>query len=244
MPNRIIHEKACNSLTLDALSDGAERLFWRLTTKADDYGRFDADPRSLLGSCFPLKIGRLAPSRIGKWRDELSEKGVIGLYRIGERVFGAFTNWRTYQRTREGKPKYPSPDHGETFAASRGEFPRDAARVCAIENVNVNGNENVSRATRIPPPMAAGPSAPSIVFQIPESVTRALSRAPRLGADARIRSAEFWQAQLRARPGVDFAAEVFKAEAWIVSNPDKAPKKKLSRFLHTWLGRAAERTEV
>ena len=66
MPNRIIRESCTTSPTLDALSDGAERMFWRLTTIADDYGRFDADPRVLLAKCFPLRVGRISIKTIEK----------------------------------------------------------------------------------------------------------------------------------------------------------------------------------
>lgn len=45
MPNRIIRDKCRTSISLDKLSFGAECMFWRLTTVADDYGRFEADAR-------------------------------------------------------------------------------------------------------------------------------------------------------------------------------------------------------
>lgn len=84
------------------------------------------------------------------------------------------------------------------------------------------------------PPVAR----PTRGFQIPTSVQQALDRAPRLGADPRLRVPAYWQAELRANPGVDLAGEVLKAEAWIVANPDRAPRKRLGRFLHSWLERA------
>jgi hypothetical protein len=85
------------------------------------------------------------------------------------------------------------------------------------------------------------PSAPSTngpIFHIPPSVAAALAKAPRLGGDARINTDSFWQAEVRANNGLNFAAEVLKAEAWMIANPTKAPRRELPRFLHTWLARA------
>lgn len=81
-----------------------------------------------------------------------------------------------------------------------------------------------------------------IVFHIPASVSEALRRAPVLGQVARFGDPSWWQAQLRANPGVDLGAEVLKAEAWMQSNPSRAPRKAFERFLHTWLARADRST--
>lgn len=51
----------------------------------------------------------------------------------------------------------------------------------------------------------------------------------------------WWTAQFRAFE-IRFAEEVPKAEAWCRSNPGRAPKRDLKRFLHTWFSRAQERT--
>lgn len=126
MPSRIIHDKCRKSLSLDALSAEAERLFWRLTTAADDYGRFDANPRVLLGECFPYKIEIFKSSEVEKWRDELTREHVpdepplVRLYTLKGRTYGHFVKWTDYQRDRSQekqppKPKFPAPEEGELF---------------------------------------------------------------------------------------------------------------------------------
>lgn len=75
-------------------------------------------------------------------------------------------------------------------------------------------------------------------FRVPASVLEALTKSPTLGAAPRLRTPAYWQAEVRANPGVDFAREVLKAEAWMQANPTKAPKRDFPRFLHTWLSRA------
>jgi hypothetical protein len=88
------------------------------------------------------------------------------------------------------------------------------------------------------PPLTLPPSATSVVFSIPVSIREALSKSLILGKAARLRDARFWQAEIRANPGVNFAAEILRAEAWIASNPERAPRKNFARFLHTWLSRS------
>lgn len=88
-----------------------------------------------------------------------------------------------------------------------------------------------------------GARSAAATFRIPDSVVQALNRAPRLGSAPRLRDPAFWQAELRANPGVNLAAEVLKAEAWLTANQHRAPRKDLARFLHNWLVRA-ERDEA
>lgn len=114
MPNRIIRERARSSPTLDAVSAEAERLFWRLTVTADDHGRFDADPRVVLASCFPLRFGRWKPATVRPWMRELVKAGAIQLYEAGGRRYGFFPTWSAHQRRPQGVSKYPAPpDHGD-----------------------------------------------------------------------------------------------------------------------------------
>lgn len=82
-------------------------------------------------------------------------------------------------------------------------------------------------------------------FKIPESVTRALDRVPRLeriGKFPRLRSdAEWWQAQIRAFPGLDLASCVLKAESWLASHPQEAARKRNAvAFLHNWFAREGQ----
>jgi hypothetical protein len=134
MPNRIIHERACKSPTLDLLSDGAERLFWRLTTQADDQGRFDAEPSLLLACCFPLRVTRMKLDRVTAWLTELAAAGLVDVYEVGDRSYGAFRTWATWQRGRDSKPKRPdlSEPHAKLISpqlAANGREP-PLARAC------------------------------------------------------------------------------------------------------------------
>jgi hypothetical protein len=278
MPNRIIHAKATMSATLDKLSDGAERFFWRLTTVADDVGRFDADPRVLLAATFPRRVGLLRPNVVAAWREELRRAGLIQCYAVGDRRYGAFVRWREYQRPRHSRAKFPDPPNPDSegqnpeSAADGGDSPQLAADGGELPQVAADGGElrpvlgtrysvldtRYSLVGATDPPAASrrqvaakssrgsgeprSAPSPNGWHKLPDSIAAALGRAPRLGAEPTLRRPAWWQAEVRANPGVNYAAEVLKAEAWIIANPTKAPRRNLSRFLHAWLGRA-ERPE-
>ena len=84
------------------------------------------------------------------------------------------------------------------------------------------------------------PAAPvtGVEFKVNSEIVAALAQAPKLGAVTRLWTVDFWRAEVRANPGVDFAPELLKAEAWLAANPQRAPRKDLARFLHNWLARA------
>jgi hypothetical protein len=169
MPDRIIRERACHSPTLDMLTDGAERLFWRLTSKADDQGRFDADPRSLLASCFPLRIGRLPSGTIRRWRDELALVGLVVIYQLSDRIYGAFVTWDRWQRKRESQPKRPAPDAaGVEILVSEAQLPRVAANCGELPPTRARASgerreslttERREASTTCPSPQAAAKDA-------------------------------------------------------------------------------------
>lgn len=118
MPNRIIRESARTSPSLDLLSDFAERFFWRLTTIADDFGRFDANARVLLAAAFPLRVATMKPFRIEAALEELVSAGIVILYEVGARLYGYFVAWAKHQRIRNSVSKHPDPPEGAGQFAS------------------------------------------------------------------------------------------------------------------------------
>ncbi len=119
MPNRIIRDSARTSPTLDQLSDGAERFWWRLTLAADDHGRFDADPRVLISACFPLRVGRLTPARMTGLLKELRAAELVFLYVVAGREYGQLVTWTKHQRLRSDRSKFPDPPSGSGTASAR-----------------------------------------------------------------------------------------------------------------------------
>ena len=122
MPNRIIRESCRSSKTLAKVGGDAERLFWRLTTVADDYGRFDADPQVVRSDCFKV-MDWVKTTQVIKWLGELGKADLIRLYDAQGKRYGFFTTWFDHQRRRDSKSKWPEPE----VAAARGNLPPLAA---------------------------------------------------------------------------------------------------------------------
>jgi len=92
-----------------SLSDGAERLFWRLIAIADDYGRFEADIAIVLSRCYPLAADRRRLRQIAAHCRELEKAQCIQFYSVDGSDYGEFVNWAKYQRSRAKFSKYPPP---------------------------------------------------------------------------------------------------------------------------------------
>jgi hypothetical protein len=125
-----------DSLRFDGISVEAERLFVRLIMKADDYGRFHADPRLIKASCFPL-CDDLRLAAISDWLDELHSRGLILRYEAQGRAYLAVTNYgqrlkcsRAKFPPMEGKPADWLPDHADfpEVPGTSGNFPEVPAR--------------------------------------------------------------------------------------------------------------------
>src|SRR4029453_4371731 len=90
-----------------------------------------------------------------------------------------------------------------------------------------------------PLPSGNGPAAPTTKpFALWAEIHPALTQCRRLGQNSRLQDPEWWRAEHTAFPLVDFVAEVKKAEAWCASNPGKAPRRDVPRFLHRWFAKA------
>lgn len=77
---RMIQKNICYSDKLSEASDGAETLWIRLITHADDVGRFFANPHTLKDACYPKK--NVTPEEIGRRVEELARLGLIKVYEV------------------------------------------------------------------------------------------------------------------------------------------------------------------
>ena len=115
MPTRDIKESCRTSRTLAKISAGAERLFWRLTTYADDYGRMPADADVVRAACFPVMLDTVRQVQISGWLDELATVDLIRFYAGADgKRYAFFPTWAKHQRTRAKHSKYPAPTSAGT----------------------------------------------------------------------------------------------------------------------------------
>lgn len=132
MPNRFIKESCRSSKNLDRLTDLEERLFWRLVTTADDYGRFLACPELVRSSCFPYKS--ITSDRIKTCLISLQTNDLIKLYYDDDREYGYFLKWEKHQ----GKPRSKNSKYPEPLAS---------ASICEHLLANVPGGPNTNTDT-------------------------------------------------------------------------------------------------
>lgn len=153
MPSRIIKESITTSESLAAVSADAERLFWRLVVKADDYGLYYGNPKILSSMCFPLNPP--AEKKIQSWLAELVGQGMVGTYTSEEdgKQYLKLLSWDKHQQTRAKKSKYPLPVSFDSICKQA-----NGNQTQAKVPVNVNGNEigNEKRETGTRPTGAKG----------------------------------------------------------------------------------------
>lgn len=102
MPIRMIRDWT-DSSTLDQVSAEGERLFTRLIMKADDYGRFHADPRLVRALCFPLSEA-IKADHVRKWLDELHRNGLLVMYEADGKELLSIVNFG--QRLKSSRAKF------------------------------------------------------------------------------------------------------------------------------------------
>lgn len=119
MPRRMVRDWT-DSQKMDGISAEAERLFVRLIMKADDYGRFHADPRIVRGLCFPLH-DNLRTEHVGRWLNELHHRNLIFRYEIGAQALLAIINFG--QRLKQSRAKFPElPGENKDWLPTSGNF--------------------------------------------------------------------------------------------------------------------------
>lgn len=128
MPNRIIKESIAKSEKVNALNDFQFRLWVHLITYVDDFGRGDARPAVIKGTCFPFR-DRLTNKDIEKGLADLAGAGCVSLYTVDGKPYLYFPNWEQHQRVRSKISKCPAPDESSAncqVAATCGELPQNA----------------------------------------------------------------------------------------------------------------------
>ncbi len=119
---RSIHPDACDSEKLAALSNPAERLFWRLQTHCDDDGRCDDNPRLIAAKCTPLLDWDA--DDVDTLIDELAAVQLVERYEAAGKKFIQVGQWDRFQKPRKpqrGKRPAPGPNQSRTSVVPVGE---------------------------------------------------------------------------------------------------------------------------
>lgn len=115
MPNRDLKESNRRSASLQLLSDAAERLWYRLITAVDDYGRLEADPEVVFTTCFQRVPKGWSIAKVATCLQELStlhpegQSPLIALYQVQAKTYLQVCTAWLYIRRRAEHSKYPEP---------------------------------------------------------------------------------------------------------------------------------------
>lgn len=107
MPNRYIRESAIESEAVNALSWQAEVFWRRLLNRADDFGRFTANPALLRASIFPLQLDCVSEADVKRLLAECEAAGLLFIYSSSCKQFIILNKW---EKGRAKESKYPPPD--------------------------------------------------------------------------------------------------------------------------------------
>lgn len=156
MPNRDLKESNRRSPSLQVLSDAAERLWYRIITAVDDFGRMEADPEVVFTSCFQRAPKGWTIEKVGKCLNELAalhaagQSPLIHIYHVEDRYYLQINSASQHIYRRAKDSKYPHPL-----------TPREerSAHICAQVHAD-------SLDSRVP-----NPESPSLESRIPEPRT-------------------------------------------------------------------------
>lgn len=157
MPNRIIKESIHTSEDVNMMTDFQFRLWVSLITYVDDFGRGDARPAIIKGSCFPLR-DRITNKDVEAALRALAGIGCVSLYEVDGKPYLYFPTWESHQTVRNQKSKYPAPAEGQQLQAIESNCKQLKANVPVIQSENVSESESNPnpkegvRAARFTPP--------------------------------------------------------------------------------------------
>lgn len=115
MPNRDLKESNRRSASLQLLSDAAERLWYRIITSVDDFGRMEAHPEVVLSNCFQRPPKGWTPQKVASCLSELStlaptgDQPLIRLYQVKRKEYLHILSAELYIYRRASKSKWPAP---------------------------------------------------------------------------------------------------------------------------------------
>lgn len=129
---RLIYAGAIFGRRINAVSEGAELVFWRLLLIADDFGAFSLDPVQVRTQALPRRD--ISPADLSGRVAELADVGLIRTYAVDGETYGEIVDWEATQKPpRNGRrvQRCPRPLSGHAptrpapSAGSLGEFGGD-----------------------------------------------------------------------------------------------------------------------
>lgn len=139
---RMIDKVIILSQKINAISEGAENLYYRIYVISDDFGLFHADPKILKGQAYTLRNVSIAT--IKKRLNELTEIGLIKIYEInGERYLEIqeFEKHQTFRKDYTRKAYHPRPSTKSYEVVRSRTKPPTNINKSNINKSNINKNK-------------------------------------------------------------------------------------------------------
>lgn len=160
MPNRDLKESNRRSPSLQLLSDAAERLWYRLITSVDDFGRLEADPEVVFTTCFQRVPTGWTAQKVRRALEELATKAVegdrplIAIYKVGARMYLQILSSPAHIYCRAKHSKYP-PQENQYLTENCAHLPTDGGIRTQILSIPDTPNPEVP-SPEIPKPRTSG----------------------------------------------------------------------------------------
>lgn len=227
MPNRMIKESIHTSETVNAMTDFQFRLWVNLITYVDDFGRGDARPAVIKGTCFPLRE-RMTSKDIEAALNALAGIGCVSLYEVDGRPYLCFPNWGSHQNIRNQKSKFPPPANNceqlQTIANNCARNPNQSESESEIESETEGTGAELPAGRSTPQPTPSEFDIPlndGSVYNVPmENIA----------------------AYKKLYPAVDVEQELRGMIGWCMSNPKRRKTKGgVKRFINGWLAKEQDK---
>lgn len=241
MPNRIIKESIHTSESVNAMTDFQFRLWVNLITYVDDYGRGDARPAVIKGTCFPLRE-RITNKDIEAALNALAGTGCVSLYEVDGKPYLYFPNWGSHQNVRNQKSKFPPPDSNcnqlKSIASKCSRNPIQSESESEYESEYESESEkdaDASCAERC----ETHPSAPETT---PQSTPSEFNIPLQDGTGYNVPLEDIEQYR-NLYPGVDVEQALRNMIGWsMTAGANRKTRKGVKRFITSWLIREQDKS--
>jgi hypothetical protein len=199
------------SKKINAVSEGAENLYYRLLVNADDFGRFRAEAEIIKGQIYTLR--KINVGQITGRLQELTKIGLIRLYKVDGETYLEITKFEEHQKFRSDIPKkreYPAP---VTYLGQLDTARNVTERAETGSPCERNSNKNRNK---------------SLLYNKNLKEWEGITVEDKKG----------WR---EAYPACNIELELKRMIEWIISNPEKGKKSNWRRFITGWLMRQQDR---
>lgn len=150
MPTRYLKESICTSDNLARLSAEAERFWYRLLVKVDDFGLCDARIPVLRAWCLPLLLDRVTEEDVEGWLAELQQAKLIMTYTVDGRPYLKVITFCKHNNPRAQHSKYPSPpeDAGNCLQV------QESVAESESKSISISESESESKRGATPNPVS------------------------------------------------------------------------------------------